>query len=353
MTEGNLTSHAARYEQSYGRKTLAVTFNVVNERGLTDSLTLNEGHRIRATISHAGLGVGTECALTIEGMTVSDMNRLSFVKNRTNMENPTVTNQSSSTVEVRAGSYGKALSLVFAGSIFESSASFNGGSSVFTVQANMVTLLSDSITAPISYRGSVPVPSILSDICISAGLGFADHGGWGHHQHLTNHYECGTALDKINRVVHAAGGTWNVSNFEDKSTKEGRSRTGIVHAWGSAYSGEVNKEKNIPEIRPTTGMIGYPSYSAGGLTFDCLFRNDISFYEPIFVQSSQTPAGWVAGANGKNQQGQKISSPVWNGFWLPLFISHDLSSEVPNGPWMTHVECQRDVGNIQYAINTR
>ncbi|MXV58358.1 MULTISPECIES: hypothetical protein [unclassified Saccharibacter] len=352
MTDEYLTSRGNRRPQSFSRKTLVVTFNVVNERGLTDQLTLDEGHRIRATISHAGMGIGTELSLTIEGMRPDLMNRLSFVANRSNMENPTVTNQSSSTVELRAGTYGKALTLVFTGSIRTSFASFNSGSSVFNVKAQMITLLSDSITDPISYSGSVPVPAILSDICTSAGLAFADHGGWKDCPHLSNHYAGGTALDKIADVVHAAGGTWNLTNFQDRSTAEGQSRTGIVHAWGSAYSGNEVK-RTLPLINHQSGMIGYPEYNDTGISLDCLFRPDISFYEPIEVRSSQMPAGWEAQENDKNQQGQYIGSSVWNGYWLPLFISHDLSSEVPNGPWMTHIECQRVVGNIEYAITTR
>lgn len=342
--------------QSFTRKTLVVTFNVVNERGLTDTLTLEEGHRIRATISHAGLGVGTECALTIEGMAPALMNRLSFVQNRANIQNPTVVGQSSSTVELRAGDYGGPLTLVFTGSIFVSFASYNGGSSVFNVQARMITLLSGSITDPISYRGPVPVPSILSDICTSAGLGFADHGGWGDCKELINHYAGGTAEDKIRSVVKDAGGVWNLDQFQDNSTSAGQSRTGTVHAWGSAYSGDETdggKRKPIPLVDHQSGMIGYPEYSTAGLTFNCLFRPDITFYEPIKVKSSQSPAGWEAGADGNNAQGQYIGNPIWNGLWLPLFVSHDLSAEVPNGPWMTHVECQRVVGNGQYAINAR
>lgn len=343
--------------QSFSRKQLAITFRVVNEDGSKDTLTLEAGYRIRATISHAGMSIGSDLALTIEGMSVEHMNRLSFVGNYANDDNPSVTNQSNSTVELRAGTYGDALTLVFIGNIFESFASFNGGSSTFHVKAATITALADSITDPITYRGSVPVPSILSDICTSAGYIFVDHGGWESCPTLTNHYECGTALDKVARVIRAARGTFNPIQFQDHSTKEGQSAAGAVHAWGSRYGGVTEDVKNnsIPIISPETGMIGYPDYSTCGITVNCLFRPDVSFYEPIAVRSSHLPAGWQTdNITGKNRQGQRISgdTPVWDGVWLPTFISHDLSSEVPNGPWMTHMECQRTNIGRQYALPT-
>lgn len=334
-------------QKAFSDKQLAITFHIINQDGSTDSLTLDAGYRTYATISHVGMNIGSHLTLTIEGMTPHDMNRLSCVANASHIDNPTLRTPSASTVELRAGSDTHILSLVFIGDISESFASFKDGASMFHLRASTISALSSSITPPISYRGSVSVPSLLSDICTSAGFSFVDHGGWETCPNLTNPYESGTTLTKINRLIRAVRGTYHFVRLQEKSPLGGHPTPfGVVHAWGSRYSGmaQAVDPHTLPFIAPETGLIGTPHYSSVGLTAECLFRSDVSFYNPISLYSSQLPTGWAANSvPGGNQQNQHISPSfaLWNGVWLPLFVRHTLSSEVPNGPWMTFFQCQR------------
>ncbi|MPV99812.1 hypothetical protein [Bombella apis] len=354
MTQSNLSVTAP--ERSFTRKQISVTFDVALPGGGIDSVTLEGAHRIRATIKHAGMSLGSELALTIEGMSWRDMNRLSFVENRPNVTNPTLTNQSSTTVTVRAGTYGKALPTVFHGNVFKAYASFNGGSAIFTVVARTISLLTKTIPPAISYRGPRNVVSILSDICLQAGITLADHGGWGSYATICNHYGEGTSLDQIVDVIEAVGATCDFVSIPSAQDERGQSSLGVLHVWGPNYDGSREPRKaETPLIGPETGMIGYPEYSATGLVLNCLFRPDITFNTPIYVQSSQIPAGWLTGANGLNQQGQAITArnAPWNGTWTPRNITHDISSETLNGPWMTTAECQRTDLSNPYAFSAK
>ncbi|GBQ07268.1 hypothetical protein [Saccharibacter floricola] len=330
---------------SFTRKQLIVTFDVVNQDGSHDSLTLAENHRIRATISHAGMSIGSELALTIEGMSPDKIARLSYLKNTPNVINPTLRNQSSSTVTVRAGTYGTALPIAFHGMVWESYASFNGGSSTFTVKALTVVALAKVIPPALSYRGPRTVSSIFQDICTGAGITLVDHGGWDTYGTLYNHYVEGTKLDQIEGTLEATGGTYDFVPIVRTEDHERVSVSGTLHIWGPNYNGTQGKpQPSAPLISSQSGMVGYPNYSATGLTFSCLFRQDIAFYVPLQVSSQQMPAGWQeVGTTGKNQQGQtlRIPSKPYDGLWLPIYVSHDLSAEVPNGPWFTTAECQR------------
>ncbi|MCL1510790.1 hypothetical protein DTI93_00025 [Parasaccharibacter sp. TMW 2.1884] len=68
------------------------------------------------------------------------------------------------------------------------------------------------------------------------------------------------------------------------------------------------------------------------------------------VVKEYTPAGWVAGENGLNQQGQRIASAPWNGFWLPVSITHEVTAEIPGGNWHTFVDCQLTSAGQQIAV---
>lgn len=354
MAQTNLSVTAP--DRSFTRKQISITFNVALPGGGTDSLTLDGAHRIRATIKHAGMSLGSELALTIEGMSWQDMNRLSFIENRPNATNPTLTNQSSTTVTVRAGTYGNALPTVFHGNVFKAYASFNGGSAIFTVVARTISLLTKTIPPAISYRGPRNVVSILSDICAQAGIILADHGGWGSYATLCNHYGEGTFLDMVKSVIQNVKGTYDIRPIAAAQDERGQSSLGTLHVWGPNYDGSREPRKaETPLIAPETGMIGYPEYSATGLVLNCLFRPDIAFNAPIYVKSSQIPAGWLTNANGLNQQGQAITArnAPWNGTWTPRNITHDISSETLNGPWLTTAECQRTDLSNPYAFSTK
>ncbi|MCX5617013.1 hypothetical protein NQF87_08535 [Bombella sp. TMW 2.2559] len=337
---------------SFTRKQISVTFNIALPDGTTDSLTLESDYRIKAIVSHAGMSVGSELELEIWGMSINDMNQLCYVANYPNAENPRTVNQSNSTVTVRVGDYGKPLTTLFTGLLTEGSADLNGGEPVFRAHAMTSVIMAAVVPDPISYRGPRSVVSILSDICTAAGFQLIDHGGWGRHSTLHNHYAEGTTLDQIRRTVEDCGGTYNFTNINAPAVEGAAPLGGTVEVWGPTYGG-VTKDmlaRTIPLISPETGLIGYPAYNRAGISFSCFLRPDIAYYQPVKVVKEYTPAGWVAGENGLNQQGQRIASAPWNGFWLPYSITHEVTAEIPGGNWHTFVDCQMANVGQQIAV---
>lgn len=327
---------------SFSRKQIAVTFNIALPDGTTNSLTLESDYRIKAIVSHAGMSVGSELELEIWGMSLNDMNRLSYVANYPNVENPRTVNQSNSTVIVRVGDYGKPLTTLFMGLLTEGYADLNGGEPVFRAHAMTSLLLAAVVPDPISYRGPRSVVSILSDICAAAGYQLIDHGGWDRHATLTNTYLEGTTLQMIEKVIKACGGTYNSKPLSARNDKDGTASLVLVEVWGPTYGGVTKSadKDTVPLISVDTGLIGYPTYNRAGVSFTCLLRPDIAYYQPIKLDGPYVPAGWVTGNNGLNQQGQKVSTGPWTGIWLPTGITHEVTSEIPGGNWHTFVDAQ-------------
>lgn len=337
---------------SFTRKQISITFNIALPDGTTDSLTLESDYRIKAIVSHAGMSVGSELELEIWGMSIHDMNRLSYVANYPNAQNPRTVDQSNSTVIVRVGDYGQPLTTLFMGLLTEGSADLNGGEPVFRAHAMTSLLLAAVVPDPISYRGPRSVVSILSDICTAAGFQLIDHGGWDRHAVLTNTYLEGTTLQMIEKTIKACRGTYDLSDINAQQNNIGSSFKGVIHVWGPTYGGAVKsaQEDTIPLISVKTGLIGYPTYNRAGISFTCLLRPDIAYYQPVKLEKGDTPAGWVTDDNGLNQQGQKVSRGPWDGIWLPTNITHEVTSEIPGGNWHTFVDAQLTNIGAQIAV---
>lgn len=357
MTEEKITVRGHHF-QSFGRKQIGVTFYLVEQDGSERTLTLEPGHRIRATISHAGMQIGSELGLTIEGMDAGDMARLSHVGNITNEDRPNLRDQSSTTIAIRAGDEGTVLPTVFYGMLTESYASFNNGSATFNVKA--ITVGGLITTKPSSYSrpGARLVLELLEELCEREHIRVIDHGGWHVNQVLYNHYSNGTLLTHITSITEAVGATFKynplIHTKDDLTTHKNKKviGTGLLHVWGPAYRETYAQDTRTPLVSAHSGMIGYPDYSLYGIKFSCLFRPDISFYAPIKIKSNQMPAGWELQKDKPvNQDGQRIQNPnhPYDGLWLPTFISHDLSAEIPNGPWSSNIECQRTDVSTVYA----
>lgn len=327
---------------SFSRKQISVTFNIALPDGTTNSLTLESDYRIKAIVSHAGMSVGSELDLEIWGMSLNDMNRLSYVANYPNAENPRTVNQSNSTVIVRVGDYGKPLTTLFMGLLTEGYADLNGGEPVFRAHAMTSLLLAGILPDPISYRGPRSVVSILSDICTASGYQLIDHGGWDRHATLTNTYLEGTTLQRIEKTIKACGGTYNSKPLSVRNNEGTTSAIGLVEVWGPTYGGtpKSEDESTLPLISVETGLVGYPTYNRAGVSFTCLLRPDIAYYQPIKLDGPYIPAGWMTGDNGLNQQGQRVSKGPWDGIWLPTNITHEVTSEIPGGNWHTFVDAQ-------------
>lgn len=76
----------------------------------------------------------------------------------------------------------------------------------------------------------------------------------------------------------------------------------------------------VPTISPATGMIGYPQkVQQNRVRIKCLFNNNIIIMQNITVAGSEVPQA--------------------NGLWQVMSLVHELSAQVPGGPWFSSMTC--------------
>lgn len=279
------------------RRVLTVTFTLgsgtFTESG-TDTVTVS-GLRTTATISRNGGLSPSHLSLRINGMTLSVMNKLTQFGPR-----PTIITPNS--VTVQAGDVVNGMTTVFTGQSW--------GTWVDASGTPDVALICDAIEGqyhaiapanPTSYDGPVSVVTILQSIAGQLGLTLEPNGV---NITLTNPYLPGTLVDQARAVAQAA----NINIALDFAIN-------IMAIWPKYGSRETPEP---PMVSAETGMVGYPAYTNSGITVETVFNPNIQAGCQIQVQSILTPA---------------------NGLWSTYSVTHDLASELADGPWFTKAEC--------------
>jgi hypothetical protein len=185
--------------------------------------------------------------------------------------------------------------------------------------------------APSSYPGNADVATILSGIATALGWGFENNGV---QVKLSNGYFPGTARQQIHDIARAA----NIELYEDHG---GAKVTLAIWPKTGTRGGQ------IPLISAATGLIGYPKFQSNGMSFTTLFNPNIRLGARIQMQSSTGQAAQNAPASAGLPAGTQSGGP--NGLWYVAAagggaLSHDLSSQLPDGPWFTHCSCVRVPG---------
>lgn len=333
------TKSHATFQSSFTKKRIDVTFKVASgalgPTADTDTVTLTE-HRVRATITREGMWQGANLNLRVEGMTMAMMNRLSVVIGMPDGEGRNNQLAVASTVTVQAGDAERGMSTIFSGGITEAFVDFTGAPNVALVVSSTDTVQSEQLLPlPSTFPGVVSVSTIFSllarkatglketDTAPVAGNGaFVGHGMTSS-MTVTNYYAWGSALQQIHDLATSlhAFYAFDVS--------------GTLHVW--AQNDNTSRDSTTIKISNKTGLIGYPAYNQAGVSLTCLFNPALDLRVPFDLESEYRPAGWV-----DNGMGQTIPKMPSTGLWLPLFIAHDLASEIPNGPWFTQVTAIRN-----------
>jgi hypothetical protein len=258
----------------------------------TDTLKLS-GLRAEFSMLEAGGVSRTEVHIAIYGMTASQMNSLSTYGM------PPSQNQNNS-VSVEAGDTVNGLSLLFQGSIFAAWADYSSQPDVkFVIEAYMGGFLAVKPASALSFNGPAAAATIMGNIASQMGLGLENTGVTAQ---LTNSYFPGSLDDKRKACAQAA----NINSLVDTVRN-------VLAIWpkGQARGGQVLV------VSPTTGLIGYPTFTIIGVEFNCLWNPNIVFGRKLQLQSSLKPAC---------------------GLWIPSNVRTTLATEIPDGPWMMHVE---------------
>jgi hypothetical protein len=258
-------------------------------------LTLS-GHRVICTaVCSGGVGMG-QLQLRIFGMTPEEMNDLSTTGLLPGMYQNNV-------VQVFAGDdNGTPLNQVYSGTITAAYADMMNAPEVSFVIVGMAGVTENLLVVQdSSYPGSVDAADIIKNLTGQMGLTFDNSGNAS--QILRDQTLIGTARQQAYDCARNAG-------FE-------------ILIWNGTLSIWKKNGKRIapvPTLGADNGMVGYPSYSGVGLVVTALYSPDFVFGAEVEIKSDL-----------------KIA----NGIWQTKTMTHEISANLPNGPWFTQLLLSR------------
>lgn len=233
------------------------------------------------------------------------------------------------TVTVEAGDSVNGMSVVYSGYMHECWQDFSEVPET-SLQIMGYGGMNQSLTPvpPISFPGAADVATIMSGLATTMGMAFENNGV---QVKLSNPYFAGTALEQMHAVARAA----NIEAYFD-TTMPG----GTLAIWPK---NSTRATKNPPVVSAASGLIGYPLFESNGMSFRTLFNPNIMLAGKIQMQSSIGQAPTTVNDNSAVPAGTQSGGP--NGLWYVVApLSHDLSAQLPGGPWFTEVHCVRVPG---------
>lgn len=258
-----------------------------------DTVTLDD-LRCSVNIVRAGI-LYAQADITVYGMNLDLMNKLT-VNQKFRFET-----QRRNQVIISAGDENAGMAMCFGGTIMEAYADGRQAPDMafrVSAQSGQFELLKP--VRPVSFRGSVDAALVLSGIAEQMGYTFENSGVTAT---LVDPYKPGSAKSQITSICRDIDCLSDV----DDSTR-------VVAVWPK----DKARGAQAVVISKDTGLVGYPSYTQGGVQFTSIYNPNIVFGAALQLESQFTPA---------------------TGQWAAYHIAHRLESEVPNGQWFTDIEC--------------
>lgn len=298
--------------QSFTKRQLQITFQLPPAQiplaaptfasapaGTSANTIILTGLRAKALIEKAGGQSSAHAALDVYGMKMSDMNQLSTLGMRVNLVGR-------STVQIAASDRDGNFGVVFKGGIvaayFDASAMPDVAFRV-TAQTGLLDLVAP--TPPTSFKGSVDIITVLSSIANASARSFQNHGIQPGSIMMMNPYYSGSAYSQVKQIAQEHG----INAFiDDQDFLVAMPRD------GSTNSGSSDQ---IPLVSKSTGMIGYPAFTADGIMLRTVYNPSIGFRSQIRVQSDLTPA---------------------SGTWIVHGLDHNLDALSPKGQWFSDIK---------------
>ncbi|WP_288038692.1 baseplate hub protein [Acidiphilium sp.] len=276
-----------------------------------DAVTLN-GYRASVQISKSGRYGLAQAQARIYGVSDSIMNRLNTLGNQFYTQSHRFNE-----IAIAAGDSVRGLATVFVGQIWNAWIDFDSAPDVALVVTASVDLLAGlKPIPPTSYGAPADVATIMESLATQMGMPFENNGV---SVILSYPYLAGTARQQVEKAAEAANINWSID-----------SSRGPLAIWPkTGYRGP--SAPKYATFSPTSGMIGYPTYTSYGISFRAVFTpgQDPAIGELIQVESSQVPAC---------------------GTWVPAKIDYTLESQTPGGLWEMLMLCARTVQNAEQAM---
>lgn len=255
----------------------------------SNQITL-QGFRATVSIDRAGGLQMSTLRAQIYGVSQSAMNSATTLQWKPG-------DQISNTVKVIAID-GDQQTQVFYGYIVNAWGNYQNAPDVFLeIQAQAALLQQLQPTAPLSFKGQTNVAQVMSQIAGTMGFTFENNGV---SNQLADTYLPNTSLEQAKNLAQQAG----INLYVDDTTL-------AITPPNTARSGTT------PQIGPTSGLRGYPTFDGVGVNFETYFNPSIKFGGSVQLVTSITKAA---------------------GTWIVVSIGHHLESEKVNGAWFSQVK---------------
>lgn len=187
--------------------------------------------------------------------------------------------------------------LVFSGFVVQAWGDYSALPDVcLHIQAQSALVSAQKTTKPKSYKGQVDVASVFAVLAREGGYILENNGV---QAKLYDVYLASSLLEQMRDLAKQAGIDFGIEDKVLWIAPKGAGRNGFV-----------------PLVSAQTGLVGYPMFNGVGVMFKTLYNPAIRAGGRIQIETDITRA---------------------NGTWVVASIGHNLSSEVPNGPWFSNV----------------
>lgn len=305
------------------------------ERQITVTITLGEGTfgqagkntvtlenlRVAATIALPGFPALGTADIRIYGVPESVMNALITLQVLPGMA------RANNTVLVKAGDKTNGMAAVFYGTIISAWKNLDGQPETFlNISAQSGALAALQPVPPSSFPGTSDVAQIMSGLAVLMAMQFENNGV---NVKISNQYLSGTALQQAEALARAA----NINMTQDVN---GNPPTLAIWPRNAVRKG------TIPLISPASGLVGYPTYQDFRIRFRCFFNPNIRLGGQIKMD---TASGGPEPPPPESATQQQLREAGPNGYWnVNTPLVHDLSAQIPDGPWFTDVQGIRGPG---------
>ena len=265
----------------------------------SDTTTITD-KRMSVRIQNSGAPSNSAAQVSIYGMTESTMNQLSTLGMVLNLVPKNI-------LTIKAGDDAIGMTTVFRGTIVSAYADMAAAPDVpFILDCQSGLAEATGNVQPTSYRGSVPVSTIMSGFARQMNVGFENNGV---EVTLMNPYYRGSVDAQLKQCARDANINAEIVNGN------------ILAIWPRFGSRTTVTKIPLIAAPPDGAMIGRPSFTQQGIMVRNIFNPEIAFGAKVEIRTREAA---LAKANGQ---------------WTIYKLDLALDAQMPKGQWSSTLYC--------------
>lgn len=277
------------------------------------NMIILEGHRAQVSININSGGFWGGCSgsiINVDDALINELSTLGMYPKPTGTINKLTIMAGNDWSPKKVQTFSK----VFEGCIDTAAADYNNQPDpafIFTATAGGGLNLLPCV--PVSFSGEVKVVDIFKTIIANINHFSSDDNP------LISSFE-NLGVDSIEKNPYYFGdGRRQLSECAENNNVDMILSNGVLTIWPKNAKGPKNTVNNKPIILSyLEGTIGYPRYSQQGIIVETVYRNDLSFTRPYYIDSN------IKKASGRYEK--------------VVRITHNLTCNTSEGPWSSEIE---------------